>query len=94
MKIFRSIYEHWLNDWRTDRTLFWIEFVGTIGSVLGTITLSVFIKTAPLLLAYSFWMFGSTFLTIGALRRKASWLIVLMFFNSIMNIVAITLLVV
>lgn len=94
MEIFRSIYEHWLNDWRTDRKLFWLEFIGTCGSVAGTITLSVFIKAAPLLIAYCLWLIGSTLIMVGAYRRKASWLFVLMFFNTIMNIVGITLLVI
>ena len=94
MKILRAIYEHWLTDWRDNRKLFWLEFIGTCGSVGGTVTLSVFIKSSPLFLAYSFWLIGSTLIMIGDYYRNASWLFVLMFFNTIMNIVGITLLIV
>jgi hypothetical protein len=91
--ILRAILEHWLNEWRHDRKLFWLESIGTCGSVMGTIILSVFVKAPPMLLAYAFWIVGSTLLMIGAYRRKATWFFTLMTFNTVMNIVAITLLV-
>lgn len=45
-------------------------------------------------LAYAFWMTGSTLLMIGAYRRQCMWFLTLMTFNTVMNIVAITQLVI
>ena len=92
MKILKAVVAHWKHDWNTNRPLFWIELVGAIASIAGTVTLSVFIKATPLLMAYMFWLCGSTLIMLGAYLRGASWLFVLMFFNTIMNIVGLVLL--
>lgn len=91
-RIVRDIIDHWSDDWRCNQPLFWLELLGTLGSIAGSITLSVFIKASPLMLAYTFWLFGSALLMICAYLRKAGWFFVLMLFNTIMNIVGLALL--
>jgi hypothetical protein len=90
MQMFRAIRDHWMVDWKNDRKLFWLELIGTFCSVMGTIILSVLIKAPPMGLAYAFWMVGSSLLMVGAYRRKCVWFLTLMTFNTVMNIVAIT----
>jgi hypothetical protein len=90
MASLKSVYEHWHKEWVSDRKLFWFELIGTIGSVTGTVLLRVFVKAPPMLAAYCFWLVGSFLLMIGAYRRQAGWFFVLMLFNTVMNIVAFT----
>ena len=92
MHLVRDISNHWKNDWQHNRSLFWLEFFGTIGSVGGSAIMAFLIKASPFLIGYSCWMFGSLCLMISAYCRKASWFFVLMLFNTIMNIVALSLL--
>lgn len=94
MNIIKGIRDRWLTDWRNDRKLFWLELIGTCCSVTGTVILSIYVKAPPMGLAYAFWMTGSTLLMIGAYRRQCMWFLTLMTFNTVMNIVAITQLVI
>lgn len=93
MKILQDVWDHWKHDWVHNRTMFWFEFLGTILSITSTAILSVFAKVPPILLCYTLWFFGSAMIAIGAYMRKASWMFLLMAFNTVLNIVGLTILV-
>ena len=93
MKILQDVWDHWKHDWVHNRTMFWFEFLGTILSITSTAILSVFANVPPMLLCYILWFFGSAMIAIGAYMRKASWMFLLMAFNTALNIVGLTILV-
>lgn len=93
MTIFHDVWNHWKYDWVNNRIMFWFEFIGTLASVTGTTILSIWANVPPMLLCYSIWFFGSAMIMVGAIMRKASWMFLLMFFNTVLNIVGLTVLV-
>lgn len=93
MNILRDVWEHWRHDWIHNRTMFWFEFIGTLLSITSTTILSIYANVPPMLLCYSIWFVGSGMIMIGAYMRKASWMFTLMLFNTVMNIVVLTILV-
>ncbi len=93
MNILHDVWNHWKLDWQTNRTMFWFEFIGTLLSITGTTLLSVWADVPPMLLCYSIWFFGSGMIMIGAYMRKASWMFLLMAFNTVLNIVGLYVLV-
>jgi hypothetical protein len=93
MNILRDVWNHWKHDWENNRTMFWFEFLGTLLSVTSTTILSIWANVPPMILCYSIWLVGSAMIMIGAYMRKASWMFVLMGFNTILNIVGLTVLV-
>lgn len=93
MSIAKDVIDHWKHDWKTNRLMFWFELIGTVLSIAGTTTLSVNIIDPPKLLCYTLWFLGSTLIMIGAHMRRASWMFLLMAFNTLLNIVGLTVLV-
>ncbi len=90
MTILKDVINHWVKDWKNNKKLFFLEFFGTLLSIVGTVTLSVLSKNPPILIIYSIWIFSSSMLCLSAYKRKASWFFLLMAFNVFMNIVGIT----
>lgn len=93
MTIFNDVWNHWKHDWMNNRVMFWFEFLGTAFSISGTTLLSIWANVPPMLLCYSLWFIGSTSILIGAYMRRASWMFLLMLFNTTLNIVGLTVLV-
>lgn len=93
MGIARDVVNHWKTDWQTNRIMFWFESLGTLLSVVSTTILSIWANVPPMLLCYSLWLFGSGAIMIGAYMRRASWMFLLMAFNTVLNIVGLCVLV-
>jgi hypothetical protein len=93
MGIAQDVANHWKTDWQTNRAMFWFESLGTLFSVVSTTILSIWANVPPMLLCYSLWLFGSGMIMIGAYMRKASWMFLLMAFNTVLNIVGLCVLV-
>ena len=93
MSILTDVRDHWKYDWENNRTMFWFEFLGTSFSISGTTLLSIWANLPPMLLCYTLWLIGSTSILIGAYLRKASWMFLLMAFNTVLNIVGLGVLV-
>jgi len=93
MSIFRDVVDHWKHDWHNNRMMFWFEFIGTILSITSTALLSIFANVPPMVLCYTLWLLGSSMMMIGAYMRKASWMFLLMVFNTLLNIVGLWVLV-
>lgn len=89
MDIFQGVIDHWKHDWENNRVLFFLELLGTIGSITATAILSVYANVPPMLLCYIIWFLGSFLLMIGSYLRGSSWIFTLMFFNTLMNIVGL-----
>jgi len=92
MKILQDVVNHWKNDWVNNRRMFWFESVGTLLSILATAIMSFGAAMPPMLLCYSLWFMGSSMIMIGAYMRQASWMFVLMAFNTVLNIVGLSVL--
>jgi hypothetical protein len=93
MNLLHDVWAHWRQDWHTNRTMFWFEFLGTMLSILATTILTIWAKTPPMLTCYIIWFLGSGMMMLGAYMRRASWMFLLMGFNTILNIVGLTILV-
>lgn len=93
MKIIKDVINHWKNDWENNRRMFWFEFLGTAFSIMATAIMSFGAAMPPMLLCYTLWFIGSSMIMIGAYMRQASWMFVLMAFNTILNIVGLSILV-
>jgi len=89
MKFINDIINHWSNDWHNNRTLFWLEIIGTTISVSAALIMSILATHPPLILIYSLWLLGNSLLIISSYIRGASWWIFMMLIYTATNIVGL-----
>jgi|TARA_B110000483_G_scaffold205168_2_gene248622 hypothetical protein len=88
-KIVGDIWDFWVITWRESQTLFWTEAIATTSSVCASIVLAVKSPYPPLLIVFSLYLVGSILLMYAMYVRKSSWMMVLMTWYSLMNVVGL-----
>ena len=90
MKFTKDIVVMWRKLWRTNRTVFWVGAIGTVASVIASITLNLTVADPHMWIVLIFFTIGSVCLTYNAYIMRDSWMIVLMAWYTIINTVGIT----
>ena len=89
-KIFLNIFDHWKNDWKNRRALFWLEFFMTIFAMIAELILVFGFRHKELLiLSFSFSGISTFLMMIISYIRQSSWTIVLMLFFFSTNILGL-----
>lgn len=94
MNIFTTIWKNWCHDIKNTPFLFWVEIISTFMNMTASVLMGFFSNNPPLSVIFVFWILGSIGMAWAAFKRNAAWLLVLMSFYTIMNIVGFVRLVV
>lgn len=89
MGFFKQVIEHWKHDWKTNKELFWLEFIGMVCNVIPSAILSLMVSHAPFLFIYSMYWVGSVCFTRTNWIRKSSYGTLVCGFFVLVNTVAI-----
>lgn len=82
--MFKGVIDNWINDFRTNPLLFWLELIGILGAMGGAGMLALTVPDVPFFLVYTSYIIGSTCLIIASyLRKNGFWIILNMFFVTI-----------
>jgi hypothetical protein len=92
MNIFKKIWNDWRHDIVHNPWLFWVEICST---ALNMGASAIFALTSgggntPLILIFIMWIIGSIGMAWASYKRNAAWLLVLMTFYTVMNIVGLS----
>lgn len=79
-KIFQGVLNNWKHDWNTNRKLFWLELIGTLGCVLAAGSLAAMAPHPNLIVVYLSYMVGSSTLTVSSYMRNNGWWVLLNLF--------------
>ena len=75
----------WRELWRTNRTVFWVGAIGTLASVIASVTLNVTVDDPHMWTVLIFFTIGSVSLTYNAYVMRDSWMVVLMAWYTLIN---------
>lgn len=89
MNIFKKLWKDWRHDIVHNPMLFWVEIVCTAFNMSAS---TIFALTSsdpnkPLVMIFIMWIIGSVGMVWAAFKRDAAWLLILMSFYTVMNIV-------
>lgn len=87
--MFGKIFNQWATDWKINPLLFWLEFVGTISSIMASVLISVWASSINLFWVFVCWMIGSLSLTITAYIRATGWPMLLMIVYTFFNVIGL-----
>lgn len=90
MKFTKDIVNMWRELWRTNKTLFWVGAIGTIASVIASVTLNVTVADPHMWTVLIFFTIGSVCLTYNAYVMRDSWMLVLMSWYTLINVFGIS----
>ena len=85
MKFTKDIVAMWRDLWHNNRTVFWVGAIGTIASIIASVTLNVTIEDPHMWSVIIFFTIGSVCLTYNAYIMRDSWMIVLMAWYTLIN---------
>lgn len=82
--IFKGIFDNWKHDWKTNKPLFFLELIGTLGCMMAAGSLAFMAPKPDLLIVYSFYLVGSTTLALSSyLRNNGFWVVLNLFFMTV-----------
>lgn len=87
--IFSDLKSQLIHDYKNDKLIFFLESVGTIFSIIASVTLATLGKDANLLLVFSSYLIGSSSWVAAGMIRNNSFLIVLNINFTIINIIGL-----
>lgn len=76
----------WMNAYRTDPVLFWVEFVAVSFTIAGSLILAISAKNPDMSLVYPLFFVGSTMQVYVSFKRAAAWIMVLTGYFMAVNI--------
>ncbi len=85
----KTLFDQWVNDWKTNKLLFGLELIGTVSSIAAAILISVWPGTINMAWVFLLWMVGSVSLATSAFMRSTAWPMILMITYSIFNIIGL-----
>jgi len=91
LNFIQDILQHWKNDFINNKSLFWIEVVGTFCAMISSIILCIFSNHTNIIMVFLFYMVANICFGISAYRRKISWFIVLNIFYFLTNVIGLVL---
>lgn len=84
-----TLFSQWISDWRDRRSLFWLEMIGTVSSLIAAVLISFWPGIIHLSWVFSFWLVGSISLAISSYMRQAAWPMLLMITYTVFNLVGL-----
>lgn len=87
MTIFRTIWSNWCHDIKHSPVLFWVEIISTVMNMAASVLMGFMSASPPLLIIFVLWILGSIGMAWASFKRNAAWMLVLMSFYTVMNIV-------
>ena len=90
MKIFRDIAHMWVHMYRNSKSMFWIGFVGVLTSMTAALVLNITANDPNMWFVLIMYTFGSVAMGITSYINKDSWMLILMIFYTIMNVIGMT----
>ena len=85
--MFNAVIQQWIDDWKTNKFRFILELVGTLLSMTASILLAL--SMFNLFIIYLIWMSGSICLIVSSYMRQSYWVLVLMSFYTLVNIIGL-----
>lgn len=87
MTIFHTIWRNWCHDIRHSPVLFWVEIASTLMNMTASVLMGFMSTNPPLVPIFALWILGSIGMAWASFKRDAAWMLVLMGFYTVMNIV-------
>jgi hypothetical protein len=87
MKLIKSIWKNWCHDIVHNPMLFWVEIGSTFMNMTASVLMGFMSTNPPLITIFSLWIIGSVGMAWASFKRDAAWMLVLMAFYTVMNIV-------
>lgn len=87
MTLIKTIWKNWCHDIVHNPKLFYVEIVSTLMNMAASVLMGFMSSNPPLLIIFSLWIVGSVGMAWASFKRDAAWMLVLMTFYTVMNIV-------
>jgi hypothetical protein len=90
MHVFRHIIAFWAETWRVSKTLFFAEMFGTLFGMGAALILSMQAPNPNLLAVFLCYNISCVSLIYSNYKRHSSWMVILMTFYLVTNIIGIS----
>lgn len=87
MKPVKEMFGAFVEQWHTSRLDFVLEAIGVTSSIIGALLISLGSPNPPLMLVFLFYTVGSVTIGWVSFRRKTFWILFLMIFYIMTNLI-------
>ena len=86
MKVLVNVYGHWRKTWVENQLLFWMEAIGALTQMSGSLVLSLYAPNPNWILVYSLFFTGSFIMIWTSYQRESAWLLVMVSYYAVVNL--------
>ena len=90
MRVVRHIVAFWAETWRVSKKLFFAEMFGTLFGMAAAVLMAFQSPNPNLLAVFTCYNISAILLVYSNYKRHSSWMVILMTFYLITNIIGIT----
>lgn len=80
MNVFREAFNAWVETWKSNRQLFWVELTGTLLGVISAIIINIAAANPPMLIVLAGYFISANLLAYASYIRKSPFMCLLMSF--------------
>ena len=80
MNVFQEAYLAWVDTWKTNRKLFWLEFTGTLVGIISALIIDILAKNPPMLIVMWGYFISAVLLAKASHIRRSPFILLLMSF--------------
>lgn len=83
MSILQEALDSWIETWHNNKTLFWMEFTGTLLGMVSSVVLNVLANNPPMLFILLCYLVSGLLLAIASNIRRSPFIFLLMSFYTL-----------